>query len=759
MLMKNSLYSRMRKNAWGNDRFATICFSVFVAISVAMISLTIMLFVNLTGAIDHLMSVAKTPDYLQMHTGDFDEAQFVQFAEGQQEVKDYQVLPFLNLDNSILYIGDESLLDSTQDNGLCVQGNGFDYMIDINNELPRVKPGEVYVPVCYESVYDIQKGDIMKIGEEQLTVAGFIRDSQMNSMMASSKRFLVCMEDYERFKQLGKEEYLIEFLLADGADTNTFKTAYENAGLPMNGPTITGPLIKMMNVLSDGIMIFIILLISILVLTISLICIRFMLLTRVASEATEVGMMKALGISGKDIRSMFLSRYRALIIIGCVVGVIASMLAFQPLSAQMQKLYGVSGSGVGKYVFAVLGAAVVGMAIVLFVLRVLKRLNETTAIHALTGTIYHKKEKRNKLCITLITTIAVFLMMIPSNLHSTLSSPKFVTYMGIGNADLRMDMRDGIEGTDRASQFIDLKNRLEHDENVAEFALYQTCSTPVLLQDGTTMNMIMEQGKHTCFPVTYNKGTAPAKENEIALSYLLSEELELAPGDSLLVSQNGTYEACMVTGIYSDVTNGGKTAKIYVEDICNKDVSENQNVMWQIAYVTLRDPADSDDVIQRYSETGTEVVDIASQITGTYGPTLKQIQRADWLVKLVSSLIIFFVIMLFVRMLIAGQRNQISMKKALGFKTSDIMKSFRISCTWYIAVGVLAGVILGCTLGQLICGMALQSLGAVGFKFVIRLVSIVINLGLGSVIAYLAVYIGSRGICNIKAIECCRGRE
>ena len=132
-------------------------------------------------------------------------------------------------------------------------------MIDLDNELPQVLPGQVYVPVCYESLYHIKVGDLMKIGEESLTVAGFIRDSQMNSMMASSKRFLVCEEDYERLKQLGSEEYLIEFLFDEGVDSNAFKTAYEKAGLPMNGPTITGPLIKMMNTLSDGIMILIIL--------------------------------------------------------------------------------------------------------------------------------------------------------------------------------------------------------------------------------------------------------------------------------------------------------------------------------------------------------------------------------------------------------------------------------------------------------------------------------------------------------------------
>lgn len=272
------------------------------------------------------------------------------------------------------------------------------------------------------------------------------------------------------------------------------------------------------------------------------------------------------------------------------------------------------------------------------------------------------------------------------------------------------------------------------------------------------MNMLIEQGNHTCFPVTYNRGKAPAKEDEIALSYLLSEELGLYPGYSLSVSKNGTYQSCKVSGIYSDVTNGGKTAKIYVDNILESTVSDSQNVMWRIAYVTLKDEAASDSFIQKYSETGAEVVDIASRIIGTYGPTLKQIQRADLLVKLVACMIIFFVIMLFVRMLIASTRKQISMKKALGFKNADILNSFRKSCVWYIGAGVIVGATLGCTVGQIICGMALSSLGAVGFKFELNIIFMLINIAVGSVTAMLAVYIGSIGIRNIKAVECCSGR-
>lgn len=749
--MKDNIYARMTKKSWERDWLSTVCFTVFVAISIALISLTTMLFVNLTGAIDHLMKVAKTPDFLQMHSGEMNTEEIEQFARMQTGITDYQVLCFLNLDNSILSLGEQSMLDSTQDNGISVQGDGFDYMIDLNNELPEALPGQVYVPVCYESVYHVKVGDMMKIGEESLTVAGFIRDSQMNSMMASSKRFLVCKEDYERLKHLGSEEYLIEFCFDEGVDSNAFKTAYENANLPMNGPTITRPLVKMMNTMSDGIMILIVLLISLLVLIISLVCIRFMLITRIVSETGEVGMLKAIGISGKNIRMMFLRRYGVLIFLGAVLGIFLSVIMFTPLSTQMQKLYGVSGSGFGRFFFSVVSALFIGDVIVLFVLRILKTINEMTAVKALTGYLGEEKKKNNKLCITFVTAIALFLMMIPSNLYSTLSSPAFVTYMGIGNAQIRMDMRDGAAGSE---DFQRITKMLSEDSDVEEYALFQTSATPVKLNDGTTMNMLMEWGNHTQFPVTYSKGSAPNKKGEVAISYLLSEDLGLHQGDTFEVKMDGTYEECTVSGIYSDITNGGKTAKLYDEELSN-----TENVMWRIAYITLRDSASQRTFIDQYTAEGAEVVDIVSRIQGTYGPTLLQVQRAAVLVKIIAFVIVLIIIMLFVRMIISNQRYQISVKKALGFRGRDIKKYFWKSCLLYIIVGIVLGTICGCTLGEHICGMALQSLGAVGFQFVLDIRQIIMNMILAASAAILAIYIGSNGINNIEAVECCRGKE
>ncbi len=304
-MVKNLIWNDIKQN-----RLSSAATIFFMAVSAMLLSLAMLLAWGLLGAIDGLMERAEVPDYMQMHGGDVDITALSVFAGDHGEIREWQVCGFLNLDNSRIVLGGRSLADSTQDNGLCLQGEKFDFLLDMENKKPEVLPGEVYVPACYRLRYDLRAGDSMEIGDRRLRIAGFLRDGQMNSMMASSKRFLVHADDYEAVKTGGnaREEYLIEFLLRREADTAAFGAAYAAAGLPANGPAITKALVRMMNALSDGTMICVIFLLGIVVLLISMLCIRFLLLLQMERDRREVGMLKALGIgrSGSSIlRSTF----------------------------------------------------------------------------------------------------------------------------------------------------------------------------------------------------------------------------------------------------------------------------------------------------------------------------------------------------------------------------------------------------------------------------------------------------------------------
>lgn len=159
--------------------FLSVVTTLFMAICAMLLALTIMLFLNLSGAIDSLMEQAQTPDFLQMHAGEIDREALERFVEGRQDVEQWQVCGFLNLENGIIRLGEKTLEDSTQANGLCVQGSGFDYLPDMENRLPDVRDGQIYAPVCYRAEYGVREGDAVWIGtreSEVFTVCGIYSD-------------------------------------------------------------------------------------------------------------------------------------------------------------------------------------------------------------------------------------------------------------------------------------------------------------------------------------------------------------------------------------------------------------------------------------------------------------------------------------------------------------------------------------------------------------------------------------------------------
>ena len=751
---------RMIINDIKANKLVSAATCIFMAVTAMLLGLSILLYASLADSIDSLMTEAKTPDFLQMHTGELDEDDVNSFSQQREDIEAMQICTFLNLQNSQISIGNESFENNMQDNGLSCQSSLFDYLVDADNKVIYPSEGEVYVPVCYRKEYGIKSGDVMRIGKEELIVTGFLRDSQMNSMMASSKRFLISEPDYERLRQLGSEEYLIEFRLKDGSDINAFATAYKDAGLPDNGPTITYPLIRMMNALSDGMMILVILLVSVVVLLISMLCIRYIILTQLEKDKTGIGMLKAVGISRRDIRKLYMSKYLILSVVGCMTGVIAAIITAKPVGAQMRELYGNAGNTGLIYALMILGALAAEGVILLSVSRLLHRTDRISAADALYGRGSFGKKKNLWLPAMIITAAAMFMILVPQNMKSTIEAPEFVTYMGIGESHIRIDVRQTGNVRKIAGE---VTEDIGHDNRVRDYVLMETGSYRTILQNGSSYDLMIENGDHSRFPVRYTEGRYPENDREIALSVLNAEEMGVKLGDEIIVCKemkDGTAEeiSCSVCGIYSDITNGGKTAKA-----CMKDPDDATPVMWSIIYLSLADEdltrEWTNEYQDRYSlfESGVKVTLIADYLKGTYGQTIRNISKAAAVSSVMACFVLFIVMLLLIRLVVWRERNDSSLKKALGFTSSDIRMEYLKKTVTYILPGIVLGVFAGIVPGQSLAALLLRSMGAYSFRFIIDPLTVFAAApAMIAVSAVLAAILSLTEVKRIHAWECLR---
>ena len=710
---------------------------LFITAAAMLLSLAGILVTNLFGSIDRLMADAKTPHFMQMHTGDVDFEELEAFAEGNSAVEDFQVLEFLNVGGEKIRLGENSLALSVQDNGFSVQSSRFDFLLDENNRPAQPKDGELWVPVCYNRDYTVQAGDKAVINGKTFVVTGFVRDSQMNSTLASSKRFVVSAGDYAQLKEVGSVEYLIEFRLKDLSDLSEFESAYSASQMPANGPTLSWPLFRMISAVSDGIMIAVILLVSVIVILIALLCIRFTLLAKIEDDYREIEVMKAVGIRVSDIQSIYLAVYAVLAAAGCIMGFLLSLALRGPLQESIRANLGESGNDGLSFLLGMAGTLLLFFFILFFIRRILKRFRRISPVQAIRQGSEQENVRggkslrlsknrwlsanlflavkdiaaRKRLYLTMLFVIilACFIMVVPQNLYHTISDSSFVTYLGVGRCDLRMDIQQTEELEEKAGS---VGEYLKRDSVVETYAVFVTELFDQEQEDGTTEQIKVELGNHGAFPLQYVDGKLPSRDSDIALSVLYAEEMDKKVGDKMILLTDKGEKQLTVCGIYSDITNGGKTAKAAFQP-------GTREAAWSTVCVNLKQPGVLAEKTEEYSRKFpyAKVSGMEDYVTQTFGQTLRAVRTASVGAGFVAVVVTLLVILLFMKLLTAKVRYSIAVLKSVGFTGSDISRQYIWRSVLVVILGILLGSVLAGTLGERIAGAAISSLGAAAFQF------------------------------------------
>lgn len=322
--------------------------------------------------------------------------------------------------------------------------------------------------------------------------------------------------------------------------------------------------------------------------------------------------------------------------------------------------------------------------------------------------------KKLYVTMTMVLVISSFIMIVPYNISNTISAPGFITNMGMGISDLNIGvLRTQVE--DVQGKAAEVTARLEEDKNVEKYALFTSRMLERRADDGTLEKLRVTFGDYSTFPVTYSKGRAPQAEAEIALSVLNAEDLEQNVGDELVVIADGTEKHLKVCGIYSDVTNGGRTAQA----IFNMNHGE---ILSASIAVTFRDRQSVQAAIAQYREQfpSAKITGIDETIGQMLGPMRKAIQKASIVATVATALLTLLVTTLFMRMLVTKDGYPIAIMKSIGFTGRDIRRQYLTRSVIVLGIGVITGTLLANTLGELVGVAIVSSFGAAAFHFAVN---------------------------------------
>ena len=122
-----------------------------------------------------------------------------------------------------------------------------------------------------------------------------------------------------------------------------------------------------------------------------------------------------------------------------------------------------------------------------------------------------------------------------------------------------------------------------------------------------------------------------------------------------------------------------------------------------------------------------------------------------------SCFVLFIVMLLLIRLVVWRERNDSSLKKALGFTSSDIRMEYLKKTVTYILPGIVLGVFAGIVPGQSLAALLLRSMGAYSFRFIIDPLTVFAAApAMIAVSAVLAAILSLTEVKRIHAWECLR---
>lgn len=685
------------------------------------------LLARLGGAADGLLARAHAPQVAQMHTGPVDEGRLDAWAARTPEVQAHQDMLLLGIDGQHLLFDGRSQAHNVQENSLVVPATERDLLLQLDGTpLTRVRPGEIWLPVHYRIEQHLDVGQTVTITAPdgfhlELRIAGFVRDALMNTAIASSKRLAVSPEDQALVRQhTGVEEHLIALWLEDPTATASMVTAYQSADLPTNGPIVTTGAFRLFTVFGEGLVAGVVLMAAVLLVLVGLLCLRLTLLTALQQDIREISVLRAVGVSMRDVRRVHTVRYGVIAATATAVGLIGATLLV-PVLAQGLTAY--TGSDTSPLsILAPVPAALAVLVVVMAGVRItLRRLGRITPVEGLrrgastgeprlSAVSLHRSRRApvpvllglmtllrvpgQHLLLLLVLGVSTVLVALPTNAAITLASSSFPRSVGIPAGDLLVQVQHSGPHSER--EFREALQRLEADPAVVDTFAFTTTRWLTPDAEGIMIRLDVDSGEHERHPLDYVEGRAPRTSSEIAVSLLALSEIGAGVGEALpLTGADGRTEQLRIVGSYQDVTNGGTTAKALLP-------TEGQQVMRHSIAAHLQEGEDPQTVVQRVGDGRdlARVADTRSYADQQFGPIARQLRQAAVLAGGLALALAAAMAALSARLMLASEATEVAVQRSLGISDGAIRGQFLTRILLVGAIGVPLGALVAGTAGE-----------------------------------------------------------
>lgn len=722
---------------------------LFIVLAATFLAGSVSNLVTVMGAVDHFLDTANTPDIIIIAL----EERLEKFLDESNFVSEYEVLDMRAVSGDEIEIvrcqKEPGKKKYEKGNTLAIGTvpENFSKVFDGEGNTLDLKRGEVAVAKLQAQSNDLQVGDVIKItlsGRSlELTIKSIAKDAVFGSQMIGFKRLFLNQEDYEYL--MGEEPYVHILVynvncLREGQEA--FLKEYRRSNFKVLS-VVEKSTIKMTYIF-DMLIAGILIVVSVCLILISFLILRFTIVFTMQEDYREIGVMKAIGIKDVGIRSIYMAKYLLIALAGVAVG-LAGSFPFGKILLSYTMTNFVSGDLRNGGVIHFLCAGLIVAVVLLFCFASTGIVKKFTVMEAIrsgkNGERYHAKclfklSKRKRmppavylafndvlgnvkryLVLASVFCIGTLLILLPLKAAHTLKDEGVIRTFGMQPSSVF------IETGEEEKYLAEKDNKLllsELDQIKRELGRHGLESDVWIEVDymvpcygsspeESVAYFTMQQTGREKEDYDVLSGRVPELPNEVMVTEKTARELSVGIGDQVFFTYPEGPEAFIVTGIFQSMLNMGNGFR----------VSAKAKIPWQ--YVSgsfgiqaeIFDDFNPEEAKKKIQDIFPEVKVISGrEYTDRMIGMLDQLDSFSLLVVCTVLFVNMMITVLTMKTLFAGERGEAAMLKSIGFtdRTLRGWQSMRILLV--LGVSIILGTVLSHFLAPVTLGPIFALMGA-----------------------------------------------
>ena len=720
------MYLSILKKDLKRKRAMNIILLLFIILATMFVSSSVNNIINVTTALDSYFEMANAPDYFAATMNKNLAVDIDETVSSASAVDSYAMENVLFLSPDNFSYEDEDIIIKAGIN-LIQSDICMNYFLSDESILETVGKGEFYMAESEADSLGVDVGDKLTIElngvSREFILADKIKDALLGSKgLASITRYIISEEDFNCFLSAeNTEEYYggtLVYIYSSNIETALpqIKPLVDNSAL-----TLDRAMMKFCYIF-DMVVVGILLVVSIILIIIAFVVLRFTIFFTLSEEFREIGVMKAIGIGNFKIRGLYLVKYMGLSIIGAAIGLVLSFPFGEMLMSVSSQTIIVGNQS--PILVNILCAVLVIAVILLFCYGCTDMVKKMTPIDAIrngqTGERFRKKSVmslgKSKLpatpflalndivsspkrysIITLTFFLCLSLLLILSATVSTMNSDSLASTFGWADCDIYLDSKMSVEcmledGHERLEKHLDDMEQTLAENGIPAKCYQETIFTLPVAFGENESNICIYQGTGSTMDMyEYTAGTTPQNTDEIAITRIAADKLNANIGDTVTIKTIDGDKEYIISAFFQAMNMQGIGIRLHSDEYINY-IQAQGSIYTQI---TFTDHPDSKEIKQRMEEIQRifpdyENIETCAEKVADLVGIAGTLDAVKSLVAVLTIVLAALITVLMERSFIAKEQGEIALMKAVGTRNGKIYAYHTLR---FLFVGIITVII------------------------------------------------------------------